>query len=247
MTRPLSRNSDPTPFDLNFRLPGVSVRVHASFWVFPLATGWQAAWGDESWAISPAWVAAVLVSILIRKLAAAELARRHGGRPELVLYLFGGYLRLHGEIFDTRARITTCLAGAGASAVLYLLAAAAERLLQRDAPATPFGGAQLLYDVQLINLWWGTLNLLPVFPLDAGRLCRNLLAAQSDVRGQRSLLTGSLCLASLLSCVCLLTGDELMVAGLFFLLVAVENATALCGGDGFCGSGPPDAQFGRIV
>ena len=43
--------------------------------------------------------------------------------------------------------------------------------------------ASLVYDLIFINLMWGLVNLLPVYPLDGGQVSRELLVARSPAAG----------------------------------------------------------------
>jgi membrane-associated protease RseP (regulator of RpoE activity) len=40
----------------------------------------------------------------------------------------------------------------------------------------------IIGDMLYINIWWGILNLMPIYPLDGGRVARELFAMRGDVR-----------------------------------------------------------------
>jgi Zn-dependent protease len=42
--------------------------------------------------------------------------------------------------------------------------------------------SQLVDHLLWINIWWGILNLLPIYPLDGGRIARELFTLRGDVR-----------------------------------------------------------------
>lgn len=82
----LFSDASPTPYDLRFELFGFPVRIHPGFWLISVILGM-----NLPPRLLPAWVAAVVVSILVHELGHAVLQRRFGGRPWIVLYTFGGY------------------------------------------------------------------------------------------------------------------------------------------------------------
>ncbi|TWT34062.1 Peptidase family M50 [Posidoniimonas corsicana] len=173
----------PTPADLHFRLLGFPVRVHPFFWIVCLLLGSNPE--PRSVAI---WVTAVFVSILVHELGHALLQRHYGGRSRIVLYGMGG-LAISEGVRDTPWRqVLISLAGPFAGfAFAALLAAAlvatgvpiAMRFVPFPivavAPVDSVFMNELLRDLFWINIMWGVLNLAPIYPLDGGRVSRELL------------------------------------------------------------------------
>jgi Zn-dependent protease len=166
-------NVAPTPFDLNFSLFGIPVRVHPFFWLFSVILGWSAR--DPK--ATMIWVVCVFVSILIHELGHALTARSYGWPPHIVLYSFGGYASFEPRYGYTAARsILISFAGPGAGFVFYAIIRLIEHLLmQRDVELSRYA-VIALYDLEFINLWWGLVNLLPVYPLDGGQISRAALS-----------------------------------------------------------------------
>ena len=75
-----------TPYDLNFHLFGIPVRICPWFWVAAVLLGSRSP-GPVSLLI---WVAAMLVSILVHELGHAAVLRRFGFPTWITLYGFGG-------------------------------------------------------------------------------------------------------------------------------------------------------------
>jgi len=77
-----------TGYDLHFRLLGIAIRIHPGFWVVAALLGFGS--GDNAPETILAFVAAVLISIVIHELGHALLFRRYRISSKIVLYHFGG-------------------------------------------------------------------------------------------------------------------------------------------------------------
>ena len=178
----------PTEADLNFRLFGIPVRVHPMFWLVSLVIGMS--WPTQQLVM---WIPVVFISILVHELGHALVIRQFGGRTSILLYYFGGLAMGESARSDPRKRILILLAGPGAgfalaAVIVLLLDATHHRVSFRFGP--PWGidwgvenAADLSRNVQILigfflfaNIWWGLINLLPVFPLDGGQICGETLS-----------------------------------------------------------------------
>jgi Zn-dependent protease len=92
--------------------------------------------------------------------------------------------------------------------------------------------ASLLY----VNVYWGLLNLLPIFPLDGGRVARELLLAKSH-DGVRQSLMLSFVTAVVVAALALLRWQQTYVA-IMFGFMAYSNYTQLSGPFGGSFGGP---------
>lgn len=189
----------PTQADLHFRTLGIPVRVHPFFWIITLIIALQ---GEASPPAEVfAWIVAVFISILIHELGHALLQRYYGGHPRIVLHGMGG-LAICGDCDrSTRAQILISLAGPGAGfllaaimAVAVLLSGHRMGLYFGEVPQLSFPpeglkimGFWLLWEsfasahvndmlrnLLFINILWGAINLLPIYPLDGGHISREL-------------------------------------------------------------------------
>ncbi|MBI3861878.1 MAG: site-2 protease family protein [Planctomycetia bacterium] len=163
---------EPTPFDLRFSLFGIPVRVHPFFWLFSAILGW----GDgHDLKLTLLWVACVFVSILIHELGHALTALAYGWPPHIVLYSFGGYASFTPSWGYTTARsVIVLFAGPGAGFILYVIVYVLEKLLVQQQVELSKYAIETFHNMEFINLWWGLVNLLPVYPLDGGQICRAL-------------------------------------------------------------------------
>jgi hypothetical protein len=97
-----------TPYDLNFSLLGIPVRVHPMFWLVALLLGFR---GNPKPQELVLWVAVVFVSILVHELGHALAARAHGWEPWITLHGFGGLASYRPTRQTPRSRILITLAG----------------------------------------------------------------------------------------------------------------------------------------
>src|SRR5437868_5747781 len=122
----------PTPFDLNFSLFGIPIRIHPFFWLFSAILGWDRQRPNFNQILI--CVLCVFVSILIHELGHALTAKSYGWPPHIVLYSFGGYASFEPRWgYSTARAILISFAGPGAGFVLYGVVLAIEHLLiQQD-------------------------------------------------------------------------------------------------------------------
>ena len=215
---------NPTPYDLRWQMFGISVRVHPVFWLVSAIMGWNAL--ELGFQYLLIWIACVFVSILIHELGHVWMGLAFGSHGKIVLYGFGG-LAIGSNVLDKRwQRIAVCFAGPLAGflflAVLFLmlrlrdpglfpvwlttakqdlglpvnrieLRAQIEHMASK--PLEFFVVSQLIF----INLLWGLVNLLPIWPLDGGQISRDVCEGVSRDRGLTWCFGISLVLAGLLA------------------------------------------------
>jgi stage IV sporulation protein FB len=230
-----------TQFDLNFPLLGIPVRVEPWFWLMTLFLGSQRR--DAASILS--WIAAVFCSILVHELGHALVMRAYGLRPWIVLYSMGGLAcydprdayRSRGS--DWRGQILISFAGPAAG---FLLAA----VIVLGIVAAGHGAdisfslwwphlsvwlpnhrlADLLNYVFFICVFWGLVNLLPIYPLDGGQIARELFMKFSPGDGiQQSMLISTIA-AGAVAAYGLVQWKSAYV-GLFFGYLAYSSFAAL--------------------
>jgi Zn-dependent protease len=172
---------DRTQFDLKFPLFGFPVRVHPLFWLLAALLG--ASWLDDGLIYLLIWVAIAFVSILVHELGHAVAFRCFGVGSHIILYSFGGLAVPWGTVPARWKRIAVSLAGPAAG---FLLCAA----VYFSNYYSPWAGRNqytfvLYWSLFGVNLYWGILNLLPVFPLDGGQVAREVASAFSRRDGTR--------------------------------------------------------------
>jgi stage IV sporulation protein FB len=223
----------PTPFDLHFRIFGIPVRVHPMFWLISIIFGWGfTQQGLEYLAI---WVACMFGSILFHELGHVWMGQLFGTHGYIVLYSFGGLAVGSNQLASPWKRIAVCFAGPLAD---FVLAGLAWLALLYALPQNNHEIARqlLVFALEIIifiNIFWGILNLFPIWPLDGGQISRDFCTTVSPRNGLRISLAISFLLAALLAVHSLMAmnGRPLIpflpvgdwFTGLFFAMLGLES------------------------
>ncbi len=165
---------------LRFRCFGIPVRVEPFFWLTLAILGAMANGGmtagssPESLQLILLFVLAGFISVLVHELGHALTARHFGAQVSIVLQAFGGYARY------TTAGITRkqSIAITAAGPLFQLLLGGAVLGLARLMPPLPAPAAMFLIWLIAISFIWAIFNLLPVIPLDGGRILQAALGPQ---------------------------------------------------------------------
>ncbi|MDA1013583.1 MAG: site-2 protease family protein [Planctomycetota bacterium] len=214
-----------TQYDLRFYVFGIFTRVHPLFWVvsmimgWPRNPGWVEATGLNPLMIAVLWSLCVFISILVHELGHALTIRYFGWPTQIVLYYMGGYAEYLPTFGDSAKRsITISLNGPNAGFLLYGLVEAIWYFVP-TATLVRYPALQLtLINMIHINLWWGLINLLPVFPLDGGRVCREVCLLLSRRSGNETSLKISIATGA---CVALLAlSQQQTYIGIMFAVLA---------------------------
>ncbi len=205
----------PTAFDLCWRMFGIPVRVHPTFWLLAAFTGWI--WEELGTQYLLLWMACVFVSILVHELGHIVAGLLCGQRGHIVLYSFGGLAIGNWHHTSRLQRVFIFFAGPGAGFLLYglvlvvgILVHQHDMFMDRWKPelflrdrrgnhdAITYVGGTIAF-LKLINLSWGLLNLLPIFPLDGGQIMREICTMISPRYGLKTSLGISFLLAGLIA------------------------------------------------
>ncbi len=172
---------DRTAYDLNLRLFGFPVRVHPLFWVGAVLLGADYLRLGIEYLVM--WVVVVFVSIVLHELGHAVAYHHFGSSARVALWVFGGLTIGTPEVATRSQKIVVLLAGPFAG---FLLCGA----VYASHLATGWGSlgngmlvAAFYSALVFVNLYWGVLNLLPVFPLDGGQVCREVCRSRWGGRG----------------------------------------------------------------
>jgi membrane-associated protease RseP (regulator of RpoE activity) len=207
-----------TPYDLQFSLLGIPVRVHPFFWLMSVILGARGLEGSPQPMVEMLlWVAVVFASILVHELGHAVAIRIFGWRPRITLYAFGGlasYERGYSHSYSSYSRkgntptgqVIISFAGplAGfllAALVIAVLYAVGRKIwfpfIAWDIPLgrgsyfddETYWSHALVWQLLFVNIYWGLLNLLPVYPLDGGQISREVFSSVNPRDGyQQSLM-----------------------------------------------------------
>ena len=219
-----------TPYDLQFHISGIPVRVHPGFWIFGALLGWTPGVArlleHNILAVVLVWLACLFLSILVHELGHALVARAFGWPPAIMLYHFGGLAMYSPGSRHTPMRsIAISIAGPGAGFILFGIVYVIDvALIANGNPPRGFAWWAIA-SLKFVNLWWGLLNLLPVLPLDGGRICESALEVMRLRNHQEIAL--KIAVGAGACAAFLLWRLGLVFAGLMFVYLAVQNYQAL--------------------
>jgi stage IV sporulation protein FB len=161
---------------IQFSLFNIPIRVLPWFWL-TLAFIGGAFRADTKEAIFQLllFMLAGFISILVHELGHGLTAKRFGKQVEIVLQAFGGYAAYSGG--GRLSRVQTFLITAAGPAIQILLGGAALGLILL-VPGLSFNGKYFFMRLCEISFLWAVLNLIPVLPMDGGRIMETLLGPE---------------------------------------------------------------------
>jgi Zn-dependent protease len=151
------------------RVAGIDLFLHPSALIlFFLGIGYTNSAFENA-----AFVVALLGSIVLHELGHALMARKYGIQTaDITLYLFGGVARLERMPRSSGPELLIALAGPAVNfAIVTILATVLGLMSLLGLPQS-----NLFVALLVLNLTLGLFNLLPIFPMDGGRVLRALLS-----------------------------------------------------------------------
>ena len=159
-----------------FRIRGIQLAVHASFFLllaYAAYEGWQAG-GYIQLLWSVGILLAFFACVVLHELGHSFTAMAFGIRVRRILLMpIGGMAEFESIPRQPSRELLITLAGPAVNFAIAAILWAVVGFAQDDYPANAVGFGQLLLHA---NLLMGFFNLLPVFPMDGGRILRALLA-----------------------------------------------------------------------
>lgn len=166
-----------------FRLFGIRLEIHATFLLLLAYVGyegWRAA-GALGLAASVLFVVMIFACVVLHELGHSLVAKRFGiGVSRIMLLPIGGM-----ALFDSIPRqpakelaITAAGPAVNFLIVALLLPFSNWREFSLGALSVPLDASGVADALVVVNLIMGLFNLLPVFPMDGGRILRALLATR---------------------------------------------------------------------
>jgi len=226
-----------SPYDLHFSILGIPVRVHPLFWAVALLFGLS---GNQKPLDMLLWIGAVFVSILVHEMGHALAARAYGWEPRITLHSFGGLASYHPTFHNARSQILITAAGPGAGflfagLIIALIALSGHRVIfgwQFGMLPLRYEGFEsdqlnmLIADLLYVNIFWGLVNLLPVYPLDGGQISRELFALANPADSVRQSLWLSVITAAAVAVLAFTRLNDKYIA-IFFVYLAYTSYSAL--------------------
>lgn len=161
-----------------FRIRGIQLAVHFSFLLLLAYAAYQG-WTEGGWEQS-LWSMGILLGffacVVLHELGHSFTAMHFGiGVRRILLMPIGGMAEFESIPRQPVRELLITLAGPAVNFLIVAVLWPTVGFAGDEYPADLTGFAQLLL---WANLWMGLFNLLPVFPMDGGRILRALLATQ---------------------------------------------------------------------
>lgn len=240
-----------TRYDLRFRVFDIPVRVHPLFWLMALLWG-----GSGNLTQLVIWIVVIFFSILIHELGHSLVMRRYGVDSFIVLHMFGGlavpvapaYGGVSRGSLNAREQINISLAGPFAGFGLAILLVVMTSLtggavlpnflfgfIPLPTLVPPFGGVlavMVLGALMWVNVFWGVINLLPVYPLDGGQVARHLFLISDPYEGGKRAMWLSVYTGAAVAVLSLVFLRSTFMALLFGILAGQSYQVVAGGGFG---------------
>lgn len=241
-----------TPYDLRFSVVGTQVRVHPLFWLMALIFGS----GSGSLVDLLIWIPVIFFSILLHELGHTLAMRSYDVDSYIVLHGLGGLAvpltpqfgqGARRESLTSTQQILISLAGpfagfflAGLLVVLTMVMGGAVLpnyifgFVPLPTLLLPFGGFVVystMATLMWVNIFWGFINLLPVYPLDGGQVSRHIFLMVDNYDGVSKSLQLSVFTGAVIAAISLIVLRSTYMALLFGIL-AMQSYQMLGGNRG---------------
>lgn len=176
---------------IRFTLFRIPIEIQPWFWLtMALLGGLFGATTPEKFLATALFVLAGFFSILVHELGHALAGRAFGVPSSIVLYAFGGFANFPAGRFSRGQDFLVTLAG---PAIQILLGGFAFTMLSQMENLTP-QGVHFFRALMGVSLFWALINLIPILPLDGGRLMASILGpARMKLTLQISFATAVAC------------------------------------------------------
>jgi len=160
---------------VRFTIFGIPVQIQPFFWISLVIIGGAGNANTPTAVLEIGlFVLAGFISILIHELGHALTARKFGAYSEITLQAFGGYAAYSGVRLTRPQSFLVTAAGPGVQILLGVALFVAFRYL----PEFNWQVDYFLLRLMWISLVWAVLNLLPILPLDGGRMVDAILGPE---------------------------------------------------------------------
>lgn len=157
---------------IRFSLFGVPINVQPWFWITLAFLGGALHIRTSDDLLQVAlFIIAGFVSILVHELGHALTGKSFGAPTQITLIAFGGYASFPANAFSRKQDFAVTAAGPAIQALLGGIVLGALIFL----PPLPSLVESFLASLVLISFFWAVINLVPVIPLDGGRLMASIL------------------------------------------------------------------------
>ncbi|BCX48749.1 zinc metalloprotease M50B family [Haloferula helveola] len=177
---------------LRFSLFGIPVNVQPWFWItLALLGGATGIDGREDVLSVALFVLAGFVSVLVHELGHALTGRSFGAPTQITLMAFGGFASFPANAFTRKQDFLVTAAGPAIQILLGLVFFA----IYAFVPLPTTAAKMFVFWGMVISIFWAVINLVPVIPLDGGRLVAALLGPSKRVLALQISLVAAIAVA----------------------------------------------------
>ena len=188
----------------------LTLTVHPFFWLMAALIGWLQS-GTFSGTLI--WMVVIFFSVLVHELGHGSMAILFGQKAHIEFVFFGGETTFVGKKLRPFQHFLVVFSGPFSGFLLFLLSS----VLLSFFPSSP----SFLRYMQVANLFWAIVNLLPVLPLDGGHLLRIICEAIFGFKGITLSLWIGVVIGLGISFLSFATQNFLL--GAFFFLLAFQS------------------------
>ncbi|NGX58212.1 MAG: Stage IV sporulation protein FB, partial [Chlamydiae bacterium] len=194
----------------------IPVTIHPVFFLVAAIIGFLY---SQSIPLTLVWILVIMISVLFHEMGHALTAMAFGQKAKIELVGFGGLTHHNGKTLKPWQSFIVVLNGPLAGFLLFGLALFFRQFLSEKG-VFYYGVSIAVY----INLFWTIINLLPIQPLDGGKLLSITFEKMFGHRGIRLSYLTSLILATGFAILFFVLGA--IIAGAIFFLFAFESYRA---------------------
>lgn len=198
-------------------IPGkIPIRIDPFFWFIAIIIGWM---NTQTVLGTLIWIFIILVSVVIHEYGHALTALYFGQKPQIELVGFGGLTVRQGPKLKMWQEFIIVCNGPIAGFILSGAAFLASESLKHSGSISPL--VYILTVTYYVNFFWTFVNLLPIQPLDGGRLLSIILESIFGLKGVKIALFLSIFLSAAIGI--FFFAIHAFLAGALFLLLTFES------------------------
>jgi Zn-dependent protease len=212
-----------------FRIFGIQLAVHATFFLllaYAAYEGWLSG-GLPGLVWRVLLTVSLFICVVLHELGHSLTAKRYGVHvPRILLLPIGGMAEMDHIPRRPSAEFLITIAGPSVNfAIVAVLLPFTWRYVLGVEEMVEFSGIELLTYLFLLNLYMGIFNLLPVYPMDGGRILRSILALWLPyLQATWWAVMTTRVLAPILALIGVLFLDSWMMGVLFVFILITGNA-----------------------
>lgn len=202
---------------MNFTFLKIPVYIHPSFWILPVIFSGIL---NSTSMTSFFYIIIIVISLLVHEYGHGLVALHFGASPRIELHAFGG-TAFHNSNLTKKQDFFITLGGPLFESFLIFI----PYYFLKFHVFHNYNINYFLYLTLRINLFWSLVNLIPIYPLDGGKLFRYFLSTKFGNRGDKASIIISIFCAVLGAAYFLV--NKYFMFGSIFVLYGLQNLQTL--------------------